>query len=52
MIGNYTAAKRNDQVNSLLMNGKEMDFPPQQGMSLPAGPMRVGPFGAAFEEKG
>ncbi len=47
-----TAAKRKVQVNFLLLNCKDMDFSPQQGMSLPAGPKIVGPVVAAFEENG
>jgi hypothetical protein len=52
IIGNDTAAYRNVQVNFLLLNCREMDLSPQQGISLPAGPKRAGPVGAAFEEKG
>ena len=52
IIGNDTAAKRKVQVNFLLLNCKEIDLSPQQGMSLPAGPKRVGPVGTAFEENG
>jgi hypothetical protein len=52
MIGNDTAAKQNVQVYILLLNC--MDLSPQQEISWPAGPNRVGPVrvGAAFEEKG
>jgi hypothetical protein len=52
IIGNDTAASRKDQVNFLLLNCKEIDLSPQQGISLPAGPKRVGPVGTAFEENG
>jgi hypothetical protein len=52
IIGNDTAANRKDQVNFLLLNCKEIDLSPQQGISLPAGPKRVGPVGTAFEENG
>ncbi len=52
IIGNDTAAKIKVQVNFLLLNCKEIDLSPQQGMSLPAGPKRVSPVGAAFEENG
>ncbi len=52
IIGNDTAANRKDQVNFLLLNCEEIDLSPQQGISLPAGPKRVGPVGTAFEENG
>jgi hypothetical protein len=52
IIGNDTAANRKDQVNFLLLNCKEIDLSPQQGISLPAGPKSVGPVGTAFEENG
>jgi hypothetical protein len=37
IIWNDMAAKRKVQVNFLLLNCQEMDFSPQQGMSLQAG---------------
>jgi hypothetical protein len=47
MMGKETAASKNIHSNRLPLNDNTKVFSPQQGMSFPAGPNKVGPEGAA-----
>jgi hypothetical protein len=49
MMGKETAASKKTHSNRLPLKDKTKVFSPQQGMSLPAGPNKTGPEGAAVD---
>jgi hypothetical protein len=52
MMGKETAASKKTHSNCLPLKDNTKVFSHQQGMSLPAGPNKVGPEGAAEERWG